>query len=329
MVSIFDVLQLIIMHYAVPLRTVFCLMGPTAIGKTDLALRLSETLPIEIISVDSALVYQHMNIGTAKPDKACLASVQHHLIDILKPDEQYSAGAFCRDALIAMEKIDCANKIPFLVGGTMMYFKSLQQGIVDAPSIPVDVRACLNEEWLKRGSEALYAELMCIDPPLAAKLHPNDQQRILRGLEVYRATGQCLSLFQKAIRKQELIRYINLIVLPRSRLKLQQRIDERFKGMLNKGFIEEVQGLRASYDLTASMNSMRAVGYRQAWQYLDGELNLTQLIEQGSAATRQLAKRQLTWLRSWPDGHVFEDEQPDLMLKLTETVQSYLTRDSV
>lgn len=311
------------MHNASPQpRTVFCLLGPTAIGKSDLAIRLAETLPIEIISVDSALIYRDMNIGTAKPDQASLQKIPHHLIDIVAPNQPYSAGSFCTDALQAIEAVSLRGNIPLLVGGTMLYYKSLQQGIVEAPTVPVELRLALAEEWLSQGPEALYAQLSRIDPVLAQRLHPHDKQRILRGLEVYRATGQLLSLFQKAVRKQEFIRFINLIIWPQCRLTLQQRIDARFKVMINQGFIEEVQALRATYPLDASMNSMRAVGYRQVWQYLDGELTLERLIEQGSAATRQLAKRQLTWLRQWPDSEVFNDDDPLLFEQLLASIHN-------
>ena len=309
------------MHPAIPLRTVFCLMGPTAIGKSDLALRLAETLPIEIVSVDSALIYRHMDIGTAKPDSAMLAKTPHHLINIINPDQHYSAGAFCRAAVDAIEAIFARQKIPLLVGGTMLYFKSLQQGILDAPSVPLEVRQQLLTECENHGLAALYAELSRTDPLLAAKLHPHDQQRILRGLEVYRSTGQCLSLFQKAVKKQAFIHFDNLIILPEDRGGLQTRINQRFKIMLEQGFIEEVQALRANFSLNEQMNSMRSVGYRQVWQYLDGELTEEALIEQGSAATRQLAKRQLTWLRTWPEAQFFYDTDSLLLAKLSLSIQ--------
>lgn len=301
-------------------RPAFCLLGPTAIGKSDLAIQLAEKQPVEIISVDSALVYRHMDIGTAKPSETIRQGIPHHLINIINPDQQYSAGAFKRDASAIMETIWAAEKTPLLVGGTMLYFKSLQQGLLDVPSIPLIIREALNAQWLSEGGSTLYRELQRIDPALAMKLHANDKQRILRGLEVYRATGQVLSLFQKALRKQEFIRYINLIILPEQRLTLHERIDKRFKAMLNAGFIEEVQMLRANFALSASMNAMRAVGYRQVWQYLDGELNFDELIATGSAATRQLAKRQLTWLRTWPQALFFVDSDPDLLKKLADII---------
>ncbi len=300
------------MSNAFPLPSIFCLMGPTAIGKTELALQLARSLPIEIISVDSAMVYRYMDIGTAKPDKNQLQQTPHHLIDLIAPDQLYSAGEFCIDAQAAIQAIQARGKIPLLVGGTMLYFKSLQQGLLDVPSIPSAVREALLEELRISSLEVLYAELRRVDPVLAAKLHPHDQQRILRGLEVYRFTHKALSLWQKGSRKQALIQYINVIILPADRFKLQQRINARFKQMLSEGFIAEVQQLRANFALTASMNSMRSVGYRQVWDYLEGDCTYEELLNRGAAATRQLAKRQLTWLRTWPEAIFFNDDDPTL-----------------
>lgn len=304
--------------------TVFCLMGPTAIGKSDLAIRLAQLLPIEIISVDSALVYQGMNIGTAKPDAQQLAQVPHHLINVLRPDQAYSAGAFCRDALSLIEAIQARQKIPLLVGGTMLYFKSLQQGIAALPEVPMVTRHALLEELQDRGLAALYQELQGCDPELAQQLHPHDQQRITRGLEVYRTTGQMLSSFQKNLKKQSVKHFVNCVIWPQQRLQLQQRINQRFAAMLQHGLIEEVRTLRQNYALDIQMNAMRAVGYRQVWQYLEGELNHAELLEQGAAATRQLAKRQLTWLRSWPEAIGFSDADPLLLVKLQATLLHYL-----
>lgn len=303
---------------------VICLMGPTAIGKSDVALRLARELPVEIISVDSAMIYKGMDIGTAKPDRQHLLDTPHHLIDILEPNQSYSAGAFCHDAMLLIEQIQARQKIPLLVGGTMLYFKALQQGIAEMPIIPVTVRDALRAELQAVGLPVLYQELSRVDPAWARCVHSNDQQRILRGLEVYRTTGQLLSLFQKGSKKQEVIDPVNLVIWPRDRVQLQKRINQRFDSMLTMGFVKEVESLRERYELDSDVNSMRAVGYRQVWQYLDGEIQLSQLAEQGSAATRQLAKRQLTWLRSWPVSIGLVDDDPQLLSKLISIIHSNL-----
>lgn len=304
-------------------KVVVALLGPTAIGKTDLALQLARLLPVEIISVDSAMIYKGLNIGSAKPDGQQLQQTPHHLIDILDPDQPYSVGAFCRDVQALVEQIHARQKTPLLVGGTMLYFKALQQGLADMPPVPVGLRQALQQEAVERGLAALYQELVNVDPVLAARLHVNDQLRILRGLEIYRTTGQQLSLLQKASKKQVIIDS-HWIIWPHDRSKLQQRIDRRFDDMLAKGLIEEVQSLRQHYLLDSQSNSMRAIGYRQVWQYLTGQIDEPTMRQQGQAATRQLAKRQLTWLRSWPDGQYFRDDDPHLLSKLTHSLQDHL-----
>lgn len=279
------------------------LMGPTASGKTGVAVELMQTLPIEIISVDSALVYRDMDIGTAKPDAETLARAPHHLIDIIDPTEAYSAAAFRKDALKLMQKITECGKIPLLVGGTMLYYKALKDGLSDLPVADAAVRAELDELIAKHGISHLHAELARVDAPTAARLSPNDSQRIQRAMEIYRITGQPMSeLLKQQTRDAKLPFQISSVALiPGERSVLHQRIATRFELMLKQGLLEEVKSLRKKYALHPELPSMRCVGYRQAWQYLDGEISEAQLIETGIIATRQLAKRQLTWLRSMPD----------------------------
>lgn len=309
------------MHKSLNTKPVIALLGPTAIGKSDLALQLARLMPVEIISVDSAMIYKGMNIGSAKPAPEELQLVPHHLIDILTPDQPYSVGAFYRDAEVLIEQIQARQKIPLLVGGTMLYFKALQQGLAELPVVPAPIRQALQQHMLDKGLASLYQELIEVDPVLAARLHSNDQQRILRGLEIYRTTGQRLSLLQKASKKQDIIDS-NLIIWPYDRIRLQQRIDQRFDAMLEQGLIEEVEALQLRYNLDNQSNSMRSIGYCQVAQYLQGELNYEALKDQGRAATRQLAKRQLTWLRSWPQGVYFRDDDPQLLTKLSQSIQA-------
>lgn len=311
------------MHKILNTLPVIALLGPTAIGKSDLALQLADLMPVEIISVDSAMIYKGMNIGSAKPTTQDLQRVPHHLIDILDPHWPYSAGTFCRDALALIEQIRARQKIPLLVGGTMLYFKALQQGLAEMPAIPVAIRHALQQDMLAKGLETLYQELVEVDPELAARLHGNDQQRIIRGLEIFRATGQRLSLLQKAPKKQGIINS-NFIIWPYDRTRLQLTIDQRFDAMLEQGLVEEVETLLKRYPLDNQSNSMRSIGYRQVWQYLQGELDWQALRDQGRAATRQLAKRQLTWLRTWPQGLYFRDDDPQLLTKLCQSIQALL-----
>jgi len=279
------------------------LMGPTASGKTGLAVELVQRFPFEIISVDSALVYRGMDIGTAKPDAATLAQAPHHLIDLIEPTEAYSAAQFRNDALKLMDEITSRGKIPLLVGGTMLYFKALQGGLSNLPEADPAIRTRLEEEAREQGWPALHARLAQVDPDTAARLEKTDAQRIQRALEVWEKSGQPMS----AIYRQstgEVLPYslLKLALIPSARLVLHERIAIRFKTMLEQGLIEEVHRLRQQYPgLRQEMPSMRCVGYRQAWQYLDDEYNLPELLEKGIAVTRQLAKRQLTWLRSMDD----------------------------
>ncbi|MBS0331103.1 MAG: tRNA (adenosine(37)-N6)-dimethylallyltransferase MiaA [Proteobacteria bacterium] len=277
------------------------LMGPTASGKTALAVSLVERFPLEIISVDSALVYRGMDIGTAKPDAATLARAPHHLLDIRDPTETYSAAAFCDDARRLMADIAARGMVPLLVGGTMLYFRALLQGLDDLPRADAALRKELEAEAAARGWPALHAELAVVDPATAARLAPNDSQRIGRALEVFRLSGTPMSALLDRVQSELPYRVLQLALIPSDRAVLHQRIAARFDAMLAEGLIDEVDTLRRRYALNADLPSMRAVGYRQAWAYLDGEIDLKDLREQGIAATRQLAKRQLTWLRSWPD----------------------------
>jgi len=289
------------------------LMGPTASGKTGVAVELVQHLPCEIISVDSALVYRDMDIGTAKPDAATLARAPHHLIDLIAPTESYSAAQFRRDALRLMAEIAARGRIPLLVGGTMLYFKALLHGLSDLPEADPALRAELDEKAGRLGWPALHDQLAQLDPVTAARLHPTDSQRIQRALEVCLLSGQPMSaLFGQAEKDALPHRVIQIALEPSDRAVLHRRIAERFDIMLAAGLVDEVRRLRASYRLDPALPSMRCVGYRQAWQYLDGEFDLATLREKGIAATRQLAKRQLTWLRSMPDVRRFDCLDADL-----------------
>lgn len=283
-----------------------CLMGPTATGKTELALELADALPLGIISVDSALVYRGMDIGTAKPDKQTLARVPHRLIDIRDPEQTYSAGDFVRDARAAMDEIRAAGRVPLLVGGTMMYFRSLTAGIASLPSADAELRAVIDAEAAEAGWPALHRELAAIDPEAAARISENDSQRIQRALEVFRASGRPLTDWLAGTVPAAGGEYLPIALVPRDRSVLHRRIEARFEHMLNSGFVEEVRGLMARPGLTAASPSMRAVGYRQLWAHLAGDCTLAAAGDRAVAATRQLAKRQLTWLRGNSSVTVFD-----------------------
>lgn len=292
------------------------LLGPTASGKTGVAVELVQHLPCDIVSVDSALVYRDMDIGTAKPDAATLAAAPHRLIDLIDPTESYSAAKFRDDALAAMAEITARGRIPLLVGGTMLYFKALREGLNDLPEADPEVRAALDAEAAEKGWPALHAELAAVDPETASRLKANDSQRIQRALEVYRLTGHPLSHILAQGNDGALpYRVIPLALVPSERAALHERIAQRFDAMLAQGLIEEVAGLRDKYALNLGLPSMRCVGYRQAWQYLDGEFSRAELREKGIAATRQLAKRQLTWLRAMEGLHVFDCLSSDLAVQ--------------
>ncbi len=299
-------------------------MGPTASGKTALAVRLVESFPLEIISVDSALVYRGMDIGSAKPDAATLARAPHHLLDVREPTEAYSAAAFCDDARRLMADIAARGKVPLLVGGTMLYFRALLHGLDDLPRADAALRKALEAEAAVRGWPALHAELVQVDPTTAARLAPNDSQRIGRALEVFRLTGTPMSALLDRARADLPYRVLQLALVPSDRAVLHQRIAARFDAMLAAGLVDEVRALRLAHALAPGLPAMRAVGYRQAWAYLDGEIDLAQLREQGIAATRQLAKRQLTWLRSWPDAVELDCLADDLEAEAMALVARHL-----
>ncbi len=277
------------------------LMGPTASGKTAIATHLATRLPVEIISVDSAQVFRHMDIGTAKPGRETLRRAPHHLIDIIEPDGRYSAAQFVEDAAALMAAITARGKVPLLTGGTMLYFKALKEGLSHLPPADPGVRLVIDSMAQESGWPALHAELARVDAATAARLQPTDAQRIQRAMEVFYLTGEPLSaLIARGRGQPPPYRLIGIALEPSDRAVLHTQIAERFEIMLELGFIGEVRRLRQRYQLNASLPSMRAVGYRQVWQYLDGELTLAGLREKGKAATRQLAKRQLTWLRAMP-----------------------------
>ncbi len=347
------------------------LMGPTASGKTGVAVELMQQMPVEIISVDSALVFRDMDIGTAKPDAATLARAPHHLIDIIDPTEAYSAAAFRTDALRLMEDITSRGKIPLLVGGTMLYFKALREGLSDLPPSQPEVRAALDAEIAEHGIEHLHQQLAAVDAETAARLQSTDTQRIQRAMEIYRITGQPMSALLKkpssspaslptfghplpprgeglgvrgerlAVRGERLAergeiigesdRYslpysiIPIALIPSQRAKLHERIAIRFQTMLQQGLLDELTMLRNKYQLNVNMTSMRCVGYRQAWQFMEGEIDETQLLETGLAATRQLAKRQLTWLRSMPDSIEIDCLSTDLVQQVGNILNDKLS----
>lgn len=287
------------------------LMGPTASGKTALAVELVKHFPCDIISVDSAMIYRGMDIGTAKPGAEILRIAPHRLIDILDPVESYSAGRFREDALAAMMAIASSGRVPLLVGGTMLYFHALQHGLAELPTADSRVRAELDARAAKQGWAALHAELACVDPTAAARINVNDPQRIQRALEVFYLTGQPLSELQNAGAVQSLpYRVIKLAITPSNRALLHARIAQRFHDMLALGFVKEVAGLRARGDLTITHGSMRSVGYRQLWGYLEGACSLETAVQRGIVATRRFAKRQLTRLRAEEDVHWLQSDAP-------------------
>ena len=279
--------------------TAFALLGPTASGKSTLALRLAEQHAVEIVSVDSAQVYRGMDIGTAKPGAAERARVPHHLIDIVDPDERYSAGRFRSDAISTVLDVLGRKRIPLLVGGTMLYYRTLVAGLDVLPAADQEIRDLITTEARQRGWPALHGELAKIDPTAAARIMPNDAQRIQRALEVYRISGSTISELQRGAHEPLAFSIRGYALVP-ERADLHRRIEQRFDAMLSYGLIDEVKKLRERYKLNPDLPSMRAVGYRQAWSFLEGEIDEKALREQGIAATRQLAKRQVTWLRGLP-----------------------------
>ncbi|MCW8470136.1 tRNA (adenosine(37)-N6)-dimethylallyltransferase MiaA [Fluoribacter gormanii] len=289
-------------------KLVFCLMGPTASGKTALACELVTRYPFELISVDSAMIYRDMNIGTAKPTAQELRIAPHHLIDIKNPIESYSAAQFCADALSLCEEIDKRGKIPLLVGGTMMYFNALQKGLSTLPEANLMIRQQLEDEAALYGWPVLHQKLVGIDPESAARIHAHDAQRIQRALEVYYLTGKTLSAFLEQDKEKPDHHFMNFILFPEQRAWLHERIAQRFDHMLAEGFIEEVRQLKQKWHLTMNLPAMRCVGYRQALEFLQGDYEYSIMRDKGIAATRQLAKRQLTWLRHWGEAFYYDPQ---------------------
>ena len=275
-------------------------MGPTGAGKTDLALELAARLPAEIVSVDSAMVYRGLDIGTAKPSREIRERIPHHLVDLLDPSESYSAGQFLHDAMQVIEAIRARARIPLLVGGTMLYFHSLLNGLARLPPADARIRRELDARLAVEGPRVLHAELQRVDPEAAARIHPNDPQRIQRALEVHQLTGRPISALQRE--RPTLLGGVRVgrFVISQSREELHERIGRRFEQMMSAGFLEEVRTLRARGDLTSDKPAIRAVGYRQLWQHLEGMTSLDQAVRDGIVATRRLAKRQMTWLRALP-----------------------------
>jgi tRNA dimethylallyltransferase len=291
---------------ALPRLPAVLLMGPTAAGKTDLAIELVAQFPLEIVSVDSAMVYRGLNIGSGKPSREILDRIPHHLVDILDPTERYSAGQFVRDAKRVSDAIRARGKVPLFVGGTMLYFKALTQGLADLPEADVAVRAELDARGAAIGWPVMHAELARIDPVAAQKILPNDAQRIQRALEVYRLTGKPLSELHAAIRQTLNDDFLALAWAPANRASLYDRIALRFSQMMASGFLAEVQCLRARTDLSPELPALRSVGYRQLWGHLAGQYDLNEAVRLGVIATRQLARRQLIWLRAMPEINWFD-----------------------
>ncbi len=318
-------------------QKVIFLMGPTASGKTALAMALREQLPVELVSVDSTLVYRGMDIGTAKPTAEELARAPHRLIDIRDPADPYSAADFCADAEREIADIHAAGRIPLLVGGTMLYFKALLDGLAPMPEADPGVRAAIERDAAEHGWPHVHAQLAEVDPEMAAEIHPNHSQRLSRALEVYRVSGKTMTELRRAQQADappaftDRFGVIQLAIAPRDRKVLHQRIQTRFEQMMEQGLIEEVTALRARGDLEPSLPALRAVGYRQVWEYLDGleglgpRISRDELCERGVVATRQLAKRQVTWLRGWPSlSWIYTQDESGSDLNLQEIVKNTL-----
>lgn len=308
---------------------VVCIFGPTASGKTDIAVALRKRLPVELVSVDSALVFRGMDIGTAKPDAETLKKAPHRLIDICDPSAAYSAARFREDAISEIEAIHRVGKIPLLVGGTMLYFKALLEGLSPLPPADQSIRDRLEKEAKEVGWQALHDRLKEVDPDAADRIHPNDPQRLQRALEVYELTGSSLTELQKQAEPPlaNRFRILRVALMPKNRAHLHERIEQRYKLMLQQGLLEEVQRLKSRGDLSLDLPSMRCVGYRQVWQFLDGEFNESEMLSKAVAATRQLAKRQLTWLRSTESELEFDpfESSFDVMVEgVSSEIASYL-----
>lgn len=301
------------------------LMGPTASGKTALACALSDQFPLDLVSVDSALVYRGLNIGAAKPDAATLARYPHRLIDIRDPAEPYSAADFRGDAVAAMQAITAQGRVPLLVGGTGLYFRALQQGLSQLPEADQAVRDRLAAQAAVDGWPALHGRLQQLDPAAAERIGPNDAQRIQRALEVIELTGRPLSEQQRGGSGERFPwRVLKLALVPQDRAPLHERIAQRFDTMLRDGFLDEVRALRARGDLHADLPAIRAVGYRQAWDYLDGQTSEAEFRDRGVFATRQLAKRQITWLRGVLDARMLDPERPESRILAEDALRLFL-----
>lgn len=300
---------------------VLFLMGPTASGKTDLAIELCRQLPVDVISVDSALVYRGLDIGSAKPSAAEQALAPHRLLDIRNPAEPYSAAEFREDALREIRAIHEQGRVPLLVGGTMMYFKALLEGLADMPAADAEVRQQIEQDAQQHGWPWVHQQLAKVDPDMASQIHPNHSQRISRALEVYRASGRTMTELRREQRQQALTEFYDVrqvALMPRQRALLHERIARRFELMLAQGFVAEVEALMARGDLHPDLPAIRAVGYRQVWEYLAGDCSADEMLQRGVAATRQLAKRQMTWLRGWQDVNLvyIDSEQGEIRKKL-------------
>ncbi|MBU2980135.1 tRNA (adenosine(37)-N6)-dimethylallyltransferase MiaA [Alteromonas sp. C1M14] len=299
---------------------VISIMGPTASGKTGLALALASKVPCEIISVDSALIYRGMDIGTAKPTAEEMRAVPHWLIDIRDPADSYSVAEFRQDVVRLVAEIQGRNKLPILVGGTMMYFNALINGISPLPKSDESIRSAINADAARLGWNEMHGQLQAIDPDSAARIHPNDPQRITRALEVYRSTGRNLTAWQSEKGEPCPFAIAQFAIAPEDRAVLHERIATRFEIMLQSGFVEEVEKLYARSDLHEDLPAIRSVGYRQVWQYLKGQISYAQMQEKGIIATRQLAKRQLTWLRGWPSVQWLDTFADDNLMKILSKI---------
>lgn len=307
------------------LPAAICLMGPTASGKTALSVQLAQKIDAEIISVDSALVFKGMDIGTAKPTVEERQGIPHHLIDILDPAESYSTGQFRKSALELMTDINRRGKIPILTGGTMLYFNSLFNGLAELPAADAEIRKKLDIDFSELGKQAMHDRLYAIDPESAKRIHPNDPQRVQRALEVYLISGKPITQFFKEAQQNTIpFKTIKLIVAPENRKILHEKIAQRFNLMVEKGLLDEVKVLYNRADLNVDLPAIRAVGYRQTWSYLEGEYDLDTMIEKGIIATRQLAKRQFTWLRRETDALQFDSAETNLMENVLNKIKHEL-----
>ena len=303
-----------------------CLTGPTACGKTEIALALAERLPVEIVSMDSAMVYRGLDIGTAKPSASVREQVPHHLVDIVEPNDAYSAGRFARDAAAAVRAIATRGRLPLLVGGTLLYLRALREGLANLPRADAALRAELDAQARELGWPALHARLQRVDPAAAARIAPTDRQRIQRALEVHALTGRPLSQLQGTVAEDDRLEIATVALVPEDRAALARRIERRFDAMVDLGFVAEVQNLRARGDLTKELPALRAVGYRQIWGHLEGAYDWQEARRRALVATRQLAKRQLTWLRGDRVSERWPAEASGLAATFLDRVERFLAR---